>query len=69
MKKHCSALTTTSGFRLYRAFSIDHNAMRLRKHCERLRRKSAVAPGWRHVWARARILRLRARRAHPGATA
>lgn len=29
--------TTESGFRLIRVFSIEHNTMRFRKHCERLK--------------------------------
>ena len=33
-------LTTESGFRLIRVFSIDHNARRFRKHVERLQRDS-----------------------------
>jgi hypothetical protein len=31
-------LTTSSGFRLMRCFSVEHNAARFRKHVERLGR-------------------------------
>lgn len=50
---------TDSGFRLIRAFSIEHNAMRFRKHVERLGR----APTARRRNARVRMKARRARRA------
>ena len=37
---HHSGWKTDSGFRLIRIFSIEHNAQRLRKHCQRLRRSA-----------------------------
>lgn len=51
--------TTGSGFRLIRAFSIEHNAMRFRKYVERLGR----APAARRGNARVRMKARRARRA------
>lgn len=54
-------LTTDSGFRLIRTFSIDHNAQRFRKHCERLRRQPSELR-WRKRM-KARLDRCRRREA------
>lgn len=53
-------LTTDSGFRLIRAFTADHNAQRLQKHGQRLRRM----PG--HIrWAKKWKTRLNRRLSAP----
>lgn len=41
---HRNRLTLESGFRLIRALTPDHNAARLRKHVDRLRRRQKVDP-------------------------
>lgn len=46
---HTTQLTTDSGFRLIRTFTADHNAQRLRAHCERLRRKTSHMR-WAKKW-------------------
>lgn len=65
MKQRFSKLTTQprGGFRLYRAFTPEHNARRLQKHVDRLKRR----PGQRHEQAamKWRLTKLRIRRSRP----
>lgn len=46
---HHSGRKTESGFRLIRAFTIDHNAQRLRKHMARLDRLPSQVR-WHKEW-------------------
>lgn len=61
-------LTTDSGFRLIRAFTIDHNGLRLRKHVQRLQRLPSYVR-WAKKWKTRVDRRRQARIGQSGATA
>lgn len=58
---HRNKLTTEGGFRLIRAFTVAHNARRLRTYVERLSRRSRADP----LMKRIRLRNRRQRRALP----
>lgn len=62
-RKCASKWGTTSGFRIIRVFSVEHNALRLQAHVKKLMRRMTLQPGAARI--RLRVNRIRCQKESP----